>query len=327
MTEKELIKGLFHPDGQEESNRCWAAIFPFVSEGKPMSHQEHKLVVEVYGKTLKSLLANKALGSEIDYYRAYQAELWIHIKKYAETWNTEICDMIGLYAWLKKYTRFFAFDELKKKNNEMSLEEMPRKVSMYRKDGYSDREDDIDEDASDQLLCVIMEQIETSDFDSEAVLESFFKLMEKDDSQISMIEDLRAIYFRGLSLEERAKEKGLGNVKSMGPIIRRARIELMMVALPMIRQRHNQVFHTLSEKYPDLLLKHLQEKEIIWLKLFFHFKMDLKALAKQSGQSPSAIKTPLYTAIRNFFKAMEEYHDMRQMKVAKKSPSSIYDIS
>lgn len=325
MTDKELIKGLFHPDSQEESDCCWAAIFPFVSDDKPMTPQEHKLVVDVYGKTLLGLLSSKALGSEIDYYRYYQAELWIHIKKYAQTWQTEICDMVGLYAWLKKYTRYFACDELKKKSNETSMEEMPRRVSMYRDDD-SDWDNDDDGESSDELLGVIMEQIEVSDAYPEAVLEHFFKMMEKDESMATMIEDLRAIYIRGLSLEERAKEKGLGNVKSMGPIIRRARTELMMVALPQIRERYQQVFRTLKEKYPDLLLQYLQEDDIKWLILFFELKMDIKALSKRVGKSPSALKIPLYTAIRNFYKAVEDYHDMRQMKVGKNSFLSIYDI-
>lgn len=344
MNEKELIKGIFHPDTDDENARCWSEMLPFISDGEKLSPQVKKRVVDVIGRTLKNVLDYMKLGNERAYYCYYQAALWEYLRKQAFNYHNPITDLAGFNFFLYYYVNSFALDErkadfktIKKEIDFDSIKNL--KVSKSDDDRESDDYDDSDDEFSDDLLEIIEGYVDN--LNTNEVMAQYLKIIssriEKEaerhpQSNASkkqtqdFIEDLDAIYVRGLSLEERAEEKGFTNVKSMGPRIKRAKGFLMKYILPEIRKASANHFIWLRKQSEFSIDEFFTAKEMNLLELFFVEQMDLNGISIRLKTKPSDVREILFAVLRKYYKVRTKLYQEHKSRMRENKSYANIDI-
>lgn len=347
MNDKKLIHGIFHPDNDDENNRCWKEILPYVSDGVLSSQAEY--VVDMIGEKLQFMLDFMKLESPRDYYRYYLADLWEHLRKNALTYNKNITDMAGVNAFLNKYVGYFALDTrkkyIRKRDIEQDFDSVKEKLTpSCQNEDVSDIENDAEDDWLDNLmeevedyvdhlnpnevmaqyLAIITNRMEQKVENDKKDEKDERKAREKKEKKIrqyqNYIEDLYAFYVRGLTLEEIAKEKHV-TVKYMGMLLKRARIQLVEFLLPEIRRTSREHFIWLQEHYFDRDNSFLKPKEIVLLNYFFVKQFDLQEIAEKMKIKKDLCKI-FYGTLRKYYKIKvkiytEHQHAMRGIKATK----------
>lgn len=320
MNEKELIKGIFHPETDEENARCWSEMLPFITADEKLSPQVKKRVVDIIGGTLKKILDYMKLGSGRAYYCYYQSALWEYLRKQAFNYHKLITDLAGFNYFLDQYVELFALDERKKdiglKKKVTRLDSiMNKNVSKSDDDNESNDYDDSEDEFSDNLLDLVEEYVDN--LNANEVMAQYLRIIAsrvEKESELhpqsvaskkqtqDFIEDLDAIYVRGLSLEERAEEKGFSNVKSMGPRIKRAKVFMMKYILPEIRNTSANHFIWLRNQNQYNIDDIFTTKEMRLLELFFVEQLDLNSISRKLQAKPSDVKDMLFAVLRKYYK-------------------------
>lgn len=319
MNEKELIKGIFHPDTDDENARCWSEMLPFISDGEKLSPQVRNRVVVIIGRTLKNVLDYMKLGNERAYYCYYQSALWEYLRKQAFNYNNPITDLAGFNYFLDYYVNLFALDErkydFKKLKKETAFDSIKNKKVSKSDENEPDDYDDSEDDFLDDLLEIVEGYVDH--LNTNEVMAQYLKIIsnriEKESERHTQsnaskkqtqdfIEDLEAIYVRGLSLEERAEEKGFTNIKSMGPRIKRAKGFLMKYILPEIRKASANHFIWLRKQNEYSIDDFFTAKEMNLLELFFVEQLDLNGISIRFKTKPTDVRDILFAVLRKYYK-------------------------